>query len=192
MLVLGLTGSIAMGKTTAARMFRQQGTPVYDSDATVHDFYRYDAAQFLRPHFPDAVISGAVDRKKLSDYVLENPNNMTILESIVHPYVERKRNEFIRKNKLHGTGIIVLDIPLLFEIGGDRSVDMILVVSASEEIQHTRALARPNMTHEKFISIKSKQIPDAQKRRRAHYVISSEHGYEHMESQIKSVLRTVR
>jgi dephospho-CoA kinase len=191
MLIYGLTGSIAMGKSTAARMLRHFGLPVYDSDYVVHEFYKSDAVELLRPYFPDAIISGTVDRVSLSNYVLNSPENLRKLESIVHPYVEKQREDFLAFKKLSGSKIVFVDIPLLFEIGDERMVDRIVVVSASEETQRSRALARANMTIAKFEAIKSKQIPDTDKRRMAHYIISSDHGFDHMRSQIKSLLRSV-
>ncbi|MCC2096939.1 MAG: dephospho-CoA kinase [Hyphomicrobiales bacterium] len=191
MKIIGLTGSIAMGKSTAATMFVELGVPLHDSDATVHEFYQTDAAPLLAPHFPDAIVDGKVDRGKLSGYVINNKENMQRLESLVHPFVEASRNSFVARQRQSGAAIVVVDIPLLFEIGGVDLVDIIAVVSAGEDTQRQRALARPNMTVEKFEAIKAKQLPDAQKRAQAHYVISSEHGFDATRSQIRSLLRAL-
>jgi dephospho-CoA kinase len=191
MKIIGLTGSIAMGKSTAARMFTDMGVPLHDSDAAVHQFYEHDAAELLAPHFPEAVVSGRIDRGKLSGYVINNSENMRLLESIVHPFVETSRNEFVSNHRVTGQILAVVDIPLLFEIGGEQLVDVVVVVSAAEETQRQRALARQNMTSEKFEAIKAKQIPDAQKRMRAHYVVSSDYGFDHTRCQIQALIRAL-
>jgi dephospho-CoA kinase len=191
MKIIGLTGSIAMGKSTAARMFTDMGVPLHDSDAAVHQFYEHDAAELLAPHFPEAVVAGRIDRGKLSGYVINNSENMRLLESIVHPFVETSRNEFVSNHRVAGQSLAVVDIPLLFEIGGEQLVDVVVVVSAAEETQRQRALARQNMTSEKFEAIKAKQIPDAQKRMRAHYVVSSDHGFDHTRCQIQALIRAL-
>jgi dephospho-CoA kinase len=191
MKIVGLTGSIAMGKSTAAKMFTEMGVPLHDSDAAVHRFYERDAAERLAPHFPEAIIGGKIDRGKLSGYVINNSENMRLLESIVHPFVESSRDAFISEHRYAGRNLVVVDIPLLFEIGGEQLVDVIVVVSATEETQRQRALARENMTLEKFEAIKARQIPDAQKRMRAHYVVSSEYGFDHTRHQIRDLIRAL-
>ena len=192
MVTIGLTGSIAMGKSTAAKMLRSMGVPVYDSDASVHEFYQNEAAAVLRPHFPDAIVDGSIDRRILSGYVLDNHGKMALLESLVHPVIEKNRIQFMAGMKTAGYRIIAIDIPLLFETGGDRQVDVIAVVSASLKTQRERALARHDMTEEKFEAIRLKQVSDREKRQKAHYVISSETSFDHMNSQLAAMLRALR
>jgi len=191
MRIIGLTGSMAMGKSTAARMFQELAVPVFDSDAAVHEFYRQDGPKVLAPHFPDAVVDGIVNRQVLSKYVVENSDNLKLLENIVHPVIGKKRSNFLSKQKETGSRRVVVDIPLLFEIGWETSVDIILVVTASKTTQKTRALLRTDMTVEKFEKIIANQIPDSEKRARAHYVISSEFGFNYTRSQIHALLHAI-
>lgn len=191
MKIIGLTGSIAMGKSATAQMFRKCGVPVSDSDAIVHALYRKEAVEALAPHFPDAVSGDLVDRQILAKDVLRDPERMRLLESIVHPLVERKRREFLDHHGAAGTRIVVVDIPLLFETGGAALVDIIVVVSAAESIQRARAFTRQGMTEEKFNAIVTRQCSDVEKRRRAHFVIRSDYGFDAAMNQVKSLLRAI-
>ena len=191
MLILGLTGSIGMGKSTAANIFRRQGVNVHDADAAVHAIYRGEGITAIEEAFPGSVISGQVDRTRLSQMVLGNENNLALLERIVHPMVETSRHKFIAQQIQQGSNIVVLDIPLLFETGAERAVDLVAVVSASDEIQKARVMARPGMTEAKLNAIKMRQTPNVEKRRRAHFVIDSSISIAHAESQICGLLRAL-
>ncbi|MGE0044366.1 MAG: dephospho-CoA kinase, partial [Hyphomonadaceae bacterium] len=169
MILLGLTGSIGMGKSATAQMFREAGVPVYDADAAVHALYAKGGAAVapIAEAFPSAVKDGAVDRGALSGLVLNDPEAMRGLESIVHPLVRQAQMQFLDRHRKAGAAIVVLDIPLLFEGGGERFLDAVAVVSAPAAVQRARVLARPGMTPEKFEAILAKQMPDAEKRKRA-------------------------
>ena len=176
MIVLGLTGSIGMGKREVARMFRSLGVPVYDADAAVHALYAKDGAAVepLGRAFPEAVVDGAVDRQRLSKLVVGDEAAIKRLEAIVHPLVGHSRAEFMEKAVAEGAGVVVADIPLLYETGGENRVDCVAVVSAPYDVQRERVLARPGMTAEKFAVIVARQTPDAEKRARADFVIASD------------------
>jgi dephospho-CoA kinase len=191
MLILGLTGSIGMGKSTTATMFRAQGVPVHDSDATVHALYRGPAVAPVERAFPGVVVDGVVDRAKLGAQVVGNTERMKDLEQIIHPLVGQAREEFIAKSKAGGYRIIVVDIPLLFEIGGEKDVDLIVVCTAPAHVQASRVLVRPGMTVDKFHGILAKQVPDAEKRRRAHFSIDTSLGLYCARQQVKSLLRSL-
>ena len=172
---LGLTGSIAMGKSEAARMFRRLGVPVFDADAEVHRLLAPDGAGFapVAEAFPDAVADGGIDRKKLGALVFGDTPSLKRLESILHPLVGLGRAKFLRRATAMRVPVVVFDIPLLFETGGDEAVDYVAVVSAPAQVQRRRALRRPGMTAAKFESILARQVPDREKRRRADFVIPS-------------------
>lgn len=191
MIVAGLTGSIAMGKSTVASMFAELGCPVFDADAAVRDFYRTDGVPIMEAVFPGVTVEGVVDRQRLAAKVLGDPATMTKLEAIVHPAVALRRKTFLSDARVAGRRIVFLDVPLLFETGGERSVDLIVVVSAGPLAQRARALARPGMTVEKFESLLSRQTPDAEKRRRAHSVIDTNQTLEHTRAQAESLVRAV-
>ena len=176
MIVLGLTGSIGMGKSEVARMFRSLGVPVYDADAAVHALYAKGggAVEPLVAAFPEAVVEGAVDRQRLSKLVVGDEAAIKRLESIVHPLVGHSRAEFMAKAADEGARVVVTDIPLLYETGGERRVDSVAVVSAPYDVQRERVLARPGMTAEKFAAIVARQTPDAEKRARADFVIATD------------------
>ena len=178
MIVLGLTGSIGMGKSTAARMFLEAGVPVHDSDETVHRLYSGKAAPLIEQRFPGTTLNGMVDREKLAKKVLGDPRALKELEAIVHPLVRDDETIFLEQQRRKGAPLVVLDIPLLFEVGAEGRVDKIAVVSAPAGIQRERVMARPGMTEAKFEAILKKQVPDAEKRRRADYVIDSGRGLE--------------
>jgi len=188
-IVVGLTGSIGMGKSTAAGRFARAGDAVHDADAAVHRLYRGAAVAPVGKVFPDVVVGGQVDRKRLSSVVLDDPEAMERLESIVHPLVRADEERFLETAREEGRRIAVLDIPLLLETGRDRDVDCIVVVSAPEAVQRARVLARPGMTSERLDSILARQMPDAEKRRRAHFVIDTAGPLEDAARQVTAVRR---
>jgi dephospho-CoA kinase len=189
MIIVGLTGSIGMGKTTTAALFADEGVPVNDADQVVHDLYRSDAVEPIRAMFPDVIVDGVVDRKKLSENLAKNPAKFADLEAVVHPLVRAREKAFLDEQRALGKKVVVLDIPLLFETGGDRRVDKIVVVSCEPDVQRQRVLSRPGMTPEKFELILSRQTPDAEKRARADYVIDTGHGIDMARSQVKTLLK---
>lgn len=191
MLILGLTGSIGMGKSTTAAMFRDEGIPVHDSDASVHALYRGAAVPLIARHFPDAVQAGVVDRARLAAAVLGKPEQLKLLERLIHPLVGQQREDFLQLHRGAGKKIVVVDIPLLFEIGGERDVDIIVVSSAPDDVQESRVLARPGMTREKFLAIKVKQVPNAEKCRRAHVIIDTSRGMDAARAQVRALLRSL-
>jgi dephospho-CoA kinase len=173
MIVLGLTGSIGMGKSTAAKMFAEAGVPVHDSDEAVHRLYAGEAAPLVEAAFPGTVRDGVVDRAVLAGQVLGKPEALKKLEAIIHPLVRADADAFLARHRAAGAPLAVLDIPLLFETGGRDRVDKVVVVSAPADVQRERVLSRPGMTEEKFASILSRQVPDAEKRSRADFVIDT-------------------
>jgi dephospho-CoA kinase len=177
-IILGLTGSIGMGKSTTARMFEEAGVPVHDSDKAVHRLYAGKAAPLIERRFPGTTAGGVVDRDRLAKAVLDHAGALKELEAIVHPLVREDEQLFLEKERGRGTPLVVLDIPLLFEVGAEDRVDKVAVVSAPPEVQRQRVLSRPGMTEAKFEAILEKQVPDAEKRRRADYVIDSGNGLE--------------
>lgn len=191
MIKLGLTGSIGMGKSTTASMFAACGIPVHDADAVVHRLYSGRAAPLIENAFPGTVINGVVDRARLSALVLGKPDAMKHLENIVHPLVHDEEYAFLAEARISRRRMIVLDIPLLFETGGDKRVDAIVVVTAGGEVQSERVLARPGMTQERFAAILSKQTPDAEKRRRAHFLIDTGLGLESARRSVSAVIRAL-
>jgi dephospho-CoA kinase len=176
MIVLGLTGSIGMGKSTTARMFAEAGVPVHDSDEAVHRLYSSTAAPLVEAAFPGTVRDGTVDRTELARRVLGNPEALKRLEAIVHPLVRADADAFVARHRAAGRGLIALDIPLLFETGGRARVDKVVVVTADPATQRSRVLERPGMTEAKFNAILAKQIPDQLKRQQADYVIDTGQG----------------
>ncbi|MGN6470952.1 MAG: dephospho-CoA kinase [Rhizobiaceae bacterium] len=188
MIILGLTGSIGMGKSTTARMFEEAGVPVHDSDKTVHRLYWGKAAPLIERRFPGTTADGVVDRDKLAKAVLDNAGALKELEAIVHPLVREDEKLFLEKERGRGTPLVVLDIPLLFEVGAEDRVDKVAVVSAPPEVQRQRVLSRPGMTEAKFEAILEKQVPDAEKRRRADYVIDSGNGLEPARRTVKRII----
>ncbi len=189
MIIVGLTGSIGMGKTTTATLFADEGVPVNDADQVVHDLYRSDAVEPIRAMFPDVIVDGVVDRKKLSENLAKNPAKFADLEAVVHPLVRAREKAFLDEQRALGKKVVVLDIPLLFETGADRRVDKIVVVSCEPDVQRQRVLSRAGMTPEKFELILSRQTPDAEKRARADYVIDTGHGIDMARSQVKTLLK---
>jgi dephospho-CoA kinase len=189
--VIGLTGSIGMGKSETAKLFAAEGVPVHDADAAIARLYGKGgaAADILAREFPGTVKDGAVDRAALSAAVLNDPAALKKLEMLVHPLVTAERGEFLSKAS---TPIILFDIPLLFETGADKEVNAIVVASAPEDVQRTRVLSRPGMTPEKFEALKARQLGDAQKRQQAHYVVMTDKGLDHAREQVKMILADIR
>ncbi len=173
MLVIGLTGSIGMGKTTVAEYFATKGVPVFDADAEVHRLYKGEAVLAIAAAFPDAVHGGEVDRARLAKEVAKSPARLAQLESIVHPLVVEAEIDFLREQERKGAALAVLEIPLLFETGADARADVSVVVSAPEAVQRQRVLERPGMTEAKFASLLARQLPDSEKRARADFVVDS-------------------
>lgn len=192
MFTIGLTGSIGMGKSTTANMFREEGILVNDADDVVHQLYAGKAAPLIEAAFPGTTVDGVVDRARLSRELAAQPQNFKRLEAIVHPLVRAAELEFRREAESAGRDMIVLDIPLLFETGGENRVDAIVVVSCDPEQQRARVLARPGMTVEKFEMILSRQVPDADKRRRADYVVDTGHGIDAARAAVKSIINDIR
>ena len=194
MIILGLTGSIGMGKSTTSTMFQDEGVPVYDADAAVHALYATGGAAVgpVDAAFPGVVVDGAIDRAKLSAAVLGNPEALQILESIVHPLVGAHRIGFFEEARDQGADIVVLDIPLLFETGGHKKVDKVVVVSAPADVQRQRVLARPGMDPAKLEAILARQTPDAEKRERADFVIDTGQGLDHARDQVRDILTRLR
>ncbi|MGQ3141514.1 MULTISPECIES: dephospho-CoA kinase [Rhizobium] len=189
MIVIGLTGSIGMGKTTTAKLFAEEGVPVLDSDEVVHALYRAEAVGLIETAFPGTTVSGAVDRQKLGEVLRENPANFGKLEAIVHPLVRQKQEDFLAKAREEARQFALLDIPLLFETGAGERVDKIVVVSCAPDIQRQRVLSRPGMTEEKFEMILARQMPDAEKRQRADFVIDTGNGVEAARDQVRGILQ---
>src|ERR1700722_12190336 len=188
MIVLGLTGSIGMGKSTTQKLFAEAGVPVYDADAAVHKLYEGEAAPAIEAAFPGATAAGKVDRNKLSARVVHDPAAMKRLEQIVHPMLGASRQKFLGDAEQAGALVAVLDIPLLFETGGENRVDAVVVVTATPEIQRERILARDNMTAEKLEAILARQLPDAEKRKRADFVVDTSHGLDPVRARIRDIL----
>lgn len=187
-LVIGLTGSIGMGKSTTADLFRAAGVPVYDSDRAVHEIYRGPAAARIEDMFPGTTVDGAVDRARLAARVLGDAEALRRLEALVHPLVAAGRDEFLERCRRAGEDVVVFDIPLLFEIGAEKEVDVVVVVSAPPDVQRARVLSRPGMTEEKFAAILAKQTPDAEKRARADFIVHSDRGLDSARSQVRLIL----
>ncbi|BCG91951.1 dephospho-CoA kinase [Mesorhizobium sp. 131-2-1] len=188
MIVLGLTGSIGMGKSTTAKMFADAGVPVHDSDETVHRLYAGKAAPLVEATFPGTASSGVVDRAKLGARVLGDAAALKQLEAIVHPLVRADADAFLARQRAAGTPIAVLDIPLLFETGGRDRVDKVVVVTAPAEVQRARVLARPGMNEEKLAAILAKQVPDAEKRRQADFIVDTGQGFDAARAAVGAII----
>lgn len=188
MIKLGLTGSIGMGKSVTAQMFRDEGVPVYDADATVHTLYQGRAAPLIEAAFPGTVKDGAVDRSELSKRVLTDSKAMRRLEDVIHPLVREEEEMFLDKARAEVAKLVVLDIPLLFETGANLRVDKILVVTADPDTQRARVLARPGMSEDKLQAILARQTPDAEKRRRADYVINTSIGLDFARAEVRKII----
>jgi dephospho-CoA kinase len=191
MRILGLTGSIGMGKSTTAKLFAEAGVPVYDADAAVHQLYEGEAAPAIEAAFPGTTSNGKVDRPKLSARVVHDPAAIKQLEQIVHPMLGASRQKFFADAEAAKAPVVVLDIPLLFETGGEKRVDAVVVVSTSPELQRKRVLERGTMDEAKLDAIIAKQTPDAEKRKRADFVVDTSHGLEPVRAQITHILAEV-
>lgn len=192
--LLGLTGSIGMGKTETAKMFARLGVPVYDADAAVHALYENGGAAVepIGEAFPGCVKDGRVDRGALMAGILGNAEAFARLEKIVHPLVAAKQQDFIECAAAGGAGLVVLDIPLLFETGAQNRMDAVVVVSAPEEIQRQRVLAREGMTPDKLDHILSRQVPDSEKRAKADFVVDTGRGLDHAYAQVRKIVEEIR
>jgi dephospho-CoA kinase len=191
MFVLGLTGSLGMGKSTTAGFFAELGVPVHDADATVHRLYKAEAVAPIEAAFPGTTVNGEVDREKLAKRVLDDPAAIKKLEGIVHPLVRAAEEHFLTEAERKNARVAVLDIPLLFETGGDRRCDAVVVVSAPEDVQHARIFERPGMTAQKFSAIAANQMPDAEKRKRADFVVDTSKGFDAARAQVREILARV-
>ena len=191
MFILGLTGSLGMGKSTTAKFFAEEGVPVHDADAAVHRLYDGEATAAIEAAFPGTTAGGKVDRDKLGKRVLGDGAAIKRLEQIVHPLVHAAAQRFVAEAERQGAAVAVLDIPLLYETGGDARCDAVVVVSAPAEVQRQRAFERPGMTEQKLAAIVAKQMPDEEKRRRADFVVDTSQGYEHARAQVRDILKRV-
>ena len=191
MFVLGLTGSIGMGKSTTAQLFAELGVPVYDADATVHRLYESEAVAAIEQAFPGTTGAKGVDREKLSGHVVGNAEAMKRLEAIVHPMLRAHHQKFLDDAEKSGAPVAVVDIPLLYETGGESRVDAVVVVTTASEVQRERILAREGMTPEKLDAILAKQLPDAEKRKRADFVVDTSHGLDPVRIRIREILDEV-
>ena len=191
MFILGLTGSLGMGKSTTARFFAEEGVPVHDADAVVHHLYEGEAAGAIEAAFPGTTAGGKVDRDQLAARVLGDSAALRRLETIVHPLVQEAERRLLAEAEARGEKIAVLDIPLLFETGGEERVDAVVVVSAPPEVQRSRVLERPGMTVDKLDAILAKQMPDGEKRRRADFVVDTSRGFETARAQVRAILAAV-
>ena len=188
MVILGLTGSIGMGKSTTASMFRDDGVRVFDADAAVHALYAGAAVPAIEEAFPGTSKDGVIDRELLRQRVFDDAGVLRRLEAIVHPLVQEVRAAFLAEAVAAGAGLVVLDIPLLYETGAESAVDAVAVVSAPETVQKVRVMARPGMTEERFSAILARQVSDAEKRRRADFVIETGDGLERAREQVGAVI----
>ena len=191
MFILGLTGSIGMGKSTTAKIFADEGVPVHDADAVVHRLYEGEATSAIEAAFPGTTKNGKVDRVELGKRVLGDMAAIKRLEGIVHPLVAQARDKFLAEAERSGAAVAVLDIPLLFETGGDARCDAVAVVSAPTDIQRARAFERPGMTEGKLAVLMAKQIPDVEKRQRADFVVDTSQGIEHAHAQVRNILKAI-
>jgi dephospho-CoA kinase len=191
MRILGLTGSIGMGKSTTAKLFMEAGVPVYDADAAVHKIYEGEAAPAIEAVFPGTTVDGRVDRAKLSAKVVHDQTAIKQLEQIVHPMLGASRKKFLDEAERSGAPVVVMDIPLLFETGGEKRVDAVVVASTDAETQRERILARGTMTSEALDGILARQLPDAEKRKRADFVVDTSHGLDPVRAAIRDILAEV-
>jgi dephospho-CoA kinase len=191
MFILGLTGSLGMGKSTTAKFFAEEGVPVHDADAAVHRLYEGEAVPLIEAAFPGTTGGGKVDRDKLGQRVLGDTAALKKLEAIVHPLVRKAEERFLAEAERSGAKVAVLDIPLLFETGGDKRCDAVVVVSAPPPTQRARVLERAGMTEQKFQALLAKQVPDAEKRARADFVVDSGQGFEAARRQAHEILAQV-
>jgi dephospho-CoA kinase len=191
MFILGLTGSLGMGKSTPAGFFAEAGVPVHDADAVVHHLYEGEAAAAIESAFPGTTVAGKVDRAKLAARIIGDPQALSRLEAIVHPMVREAETRFLAAAEARGAEVVVLNVPLLLETASDRSVDAILVVSAPADIQRRRVLERPGMTPDKLDALLARQMADSEKRRHADFVVDTSLGFEAARAQVKEILRAI-
>ena len=191
MFILGLTGSIGMGKSTTAAFFAEAGVPVHDSDAAVHRLYEGEAVEPVEAAFPGVAVDRKIDRAKLAAQLIGKPDAIKRLEAIVHPLVRAATQRFTQQQAVKGARAILLDIPLLLETGGEKNVDAIVVVSSPPEVQRARVLARPGMTAEKLDALLTRQMPDAEKRARAHFVVDTSRSFDSARAQVHGILRAI-
>src|SRR3984885_9517292 len=191
MKILGLTGSIGMGKSTTAKLFAEAGVPVYDADATVHRIYEGEAVPVIEAAFPGTTANGKVDRAKLSAKVVQDPAAIRRLEQIVHPMLRGYHQKFLDDAERAGAPVAVMDVPLLFETGGEKRVDAVVVVTTAPEVQRQRIMARGNMTAEALDAILARQLPDDEKRRRADFVVDTSDGLDPVRARIRDILAEV-
>jgi dephospho-CoA kinase len=189
--VLCLTGSLGMGKSRTAKFFAEQGVPVYDADAVVHELYAGEAVPVIDRAFPGALVDGKVDRARLAALVLGDDAALARLESIVHPLVAARREKFLADARANKAKAVLLDVPLLFETRGERVCDAVVVVSAPADMQRRRAFERPGMTEEKFTALLAKQLPDGEKRQRADFVVDTSQSFDHARAQVRDILRLI-
>jgi len=189
--VLCLTGSLGMGKSKTAQFFAEEGVPVHDSDATVHALYEGKAVPLIEQAFPGVTAAGKVDRGKLAAMVVGNEAAIARLEAIVHPLVSAAREKFLAQAQAEGAPVVVLDIPLLFESSAQHDCDAVVVVSAPPEVQRRRAMERPGMTEEKFAALVARQMPDAEKRGHADFIVDTSQSFDHARAQVRDILRLV-
>ncbi|MGQ7790780.1 dephospho-CoA kinase [Faunimonas sp. B44] len=192
MLIVGLTGSIGMGKTTTAAMFRARGVPVHDADRAVHELYAGDAVASVESAFPGVAVDGRIDRERLAAQVVGKPEALRRLEAIVHPLVREAEIRFAASAARRGAALAVLDIPLLFETGAADRMAAVIVVTADPATQRDRVLRRAGMSAERFEAMLARQVPDAEKRRRAHFVVDTGRGFAAAERQVDAILRALR
>lgn len=188
MIVLGLTGSIGMGKSTTASFFAEEGVPVLDADAVIHRLYGGEATGLIEAAFPGTTANGQVDRIKLGQRVIGNEPEMKRLEALIHPLYRQAEQRFLAGAEKDGAKVAVLDVPLLFETGGADRVDAVVVASAPEDVQHTRLMERPGMTREKLFALLAKQMPDAEKRARADFIVDTSQGFNSARHQVRAIL----
>jgi dephospho-CoA kinase len=191
MFILGLTGSLGMGKSTTAGFFAEAGVPVHDADAVVHSLYEGEAVAAIEAAFPGSTVTGKVDRNKLAARVLDDPQALRRLEAIVHPLVRAAEARFLSDAQARGAPVVLLDVPLLLETASDQRVDAIVVVSAPTDTQRQRVLERPGMTAEKFDALLARQLPDSEKRRRADFLVDTSLGFDAARAQVREILRAV-
>lgn len=192
MLVIGLTGGIGMGKSAAAEHFARAGISVFNADAHVHRLYEGEAVEAIEAEFPGVTREGRIDRKLLSEQVAGSPERLRQLERIVHPMVVEAEIEFLRAQERKGAQLAVLEIPLLFETGAETRVDVTVVLSAPHHVQRERVLARPGMTVDKLEHLLARQLPDAEKRARADFVVESGTGLADMQAKIDTLIESLR
>ncbi|MGC2824333.1 MAG: dephospho-CoA kinase [Pseudolabrys sp.] len=191
MFILGLTGSLGMGKSATAKMFAEEGVPVHDADAAVHQLYESEATPLIEAAFPGTTAGGKVNRDKLAQLVLGDSAAIKKLEAIVHPLVRNAEERFLSEAERKGATVALLDIPLLFETGGDKRCDAVVVVSATPDVQRARAFERPGMTERKFATLLAKQMRDADKRAMADFVVDTSKGFDAARAQVRDILARV-